>query len=61
MTFYKLEENTLLSGDPIIGPTYTLIADEYETNTYPVDGWYWFATEAEAREFFGLPPKEELE
>lgn len=24
--------------------------------TYPVDGWYWFDGEAEARAFFGLPP-----
>jgi hypothetical protein len=55
--FYKLDGETLLSGTLVSGPTYTLIASEHETYTYPVDGWYWFETEAEARAFYGLPPE----
>jgi hypothetical protein len=57
--FYKLDDDILLYGTLVCGPTYTLI--EGETYTYPVDGWYWFDTEAEAREFFNLPPAPEPE
>jgi hypothetical protein len=29
-----------------------LIASEHATYEYPVDGWYWFDSEEDAREFF---------
>lgn len=56
--FYKLDPGgTLLYGPNfVINADYALYRDQHETYTYPVDGWYWFDTEAEAREFFGLPP-----
>jgi hypothetical protein len=57
--FYKLYEDELLHGKIITGPTYTLIDSEHENYTYPVEGWYWFDSEEEARAFFGLPPLEQ--
>jgi len=53
--FYKDDEGSLLYGTVVFGPTYILIESEHETYTYPVDGWYWFDSEAEARAFFDLP------
>jgi hypothetical protein len=54
--FYKLQETTLLYGSiAVYNKYYTLIANNHETYTYPVDGWYYFESEELAREFFGLP------
>jgi hypothetical protein len=53
--FYKLDGESLLCSELVCGPTYMLIASEHATYEYPVDGWYWFDSEEDAREFFGLP------
>lgn len=53
--FYKLDGESLLYGELICGPTYTLISSEHQAYAYPVDGWYWFDSEADARAFFDLP------
>jgi hypothetical protein len=29
--------------------------DQKDDHSYPVNGWYWFDTEEEARLFFDLP------
>lgn len=34
---------------------YQLLAEQHDTYTYPVAGWRWFDSEAQAREYFGLP------
>lgn len=53
--FYKLIENTLHWGaNAVLAPDYTLVKEEYETYTYPIDGWYWFESEEEARVFFNF-------
>jgi hypothetical protein len=59
--FYKLDGTLLYGHWAVYGPNFTLLRELHETYTYPVDGWYWFDTEAEAREFFGLPPAPEPE
>jgi len=57
--FYKLEENNLLFGPNfVLNENYSLRRESYDTNTYPIDGWYWFDSEDEARIFFELPPRE---
>ena len=43
MPFYKKEDDQLLSGNSVYGPGFTLLEQEHEAHTYPVDGWYWFA------------------
>ena len=34
---------------------FRLFREERNTYTYPVDGWYWFDSEEEARIFFNIP------
>lgn len=60
--FYKLETsgNLLFGPNGTIGNGYELIRQEHELYTYPIDGWYWFNSEGEAREHFGLPINEQL-
>lgn len=61
MTFYKNEDGWLAFGpNYVLNMNYELYADQHETYTYPVDGWYWFDTEEEARIFFDLPASEPL-
>ena len=60
MAFYKLDNDDLLCGPNFVrAPSYSLFKEEKDTYDYPVDGWYWFKHEEDAREFFGLPPVEE--
>lgn len=57
--FYKNDDGDLLYGPNfVLNQNYQLYADQHDTYTYPVDGWYWFDSEAEARNFFNLPPVE---
>jgi len=56
--FYKLNNEELLYGPNfVLGPygAYELRKETKDAHTYPVDGWYWFDSEIEARTFFGLP------
>lgn len=54
--FYKKDINRLLYAPNFVeGGSYRLNASEKDTYTYPVNGWYWFDTELEARTFLGLP------
>lgn len=54
--FYKND-----NGEVIFGPNYVLNAsydlrrETHEQHTYPVDGWFWFDSEAEARQTLNLP------
>jgi len=56
--FYKFDGDLLYAPNYVLNAKYELYRDQHESYTYPVDGWYWFDTEAQAREFFGLPPAE---
>lgn len=56
MSFYKNENGSLLCGPNFVeNQNYSLQRSNHEEYTYPVDGWYWFETDEEARAFFGLP------
>lgn len=48
MPFYKRDSEALLSSDSISGPGYSLTPETQSDYVYPVDGWLWFATLAEA-------------
>ena len=52
--FYKLIENELHSGPFVQMPDGFLHLDFLDTYTFPVDGWYYFATEEEAKSFFNI-------
>ena len=54
--FYKLDKDELLYGPNfVLNADYNLYKEQKNTYSYPVDGWYWFLDENEARSFFGLP------
>lgn len=59
MSFYKLDGELLEGPNFVYGPTFTLLKEQKDTYTYPVDGWYWFDTKEEAYAFFNieLPPE----
>ena len=58
--FYKLEEDNNLQYAPNgVISTYELHRSLMDTYDFPIDGWYWFNTEDEARNFFNLPKKVE--
>jgi hypothetical protein len=56
--FYKVDGSLLFGTHYVLSANYELHREQHETYTYPVDGWYWFDTEGEARAFFNLPPDE---
>lgn len=59
MSFFKNDDGLLLEGpNAVYAPTFTLLKEDKDIYTYPTDGWYWFDSEDEAREFFNLPPLE---
>lgn len=54
--FYKLDGTNLLNGpNYVLSGSYNLYKEEKDTYTYPIDGWYWFDSEEEARIYFNLP------
>lgn len=54
--FFKLDGETLLAGPNFVhAPTFSLYRGEHASYAYPVDGWYWFDSEAEACSYFGIP------
>lgn len=53
--FYKNEEGMLLySSTTVESANYMLIAENHTEYTYPIDGWYWFDSEEEAKMFFNI-------
>ena len=64
MSFYKVVGNTADPQDHTVyigvhkvespSPSYTLLAEDKDTYTYPVDGWYWYDTVNEASIAFGV-------
>lgn len=54
--FYKLDSELLYGPNGVLSANYELRKETHDDYTYPVDGWYWFNSEADARLFFGLGP-----
>lgn len=54
--FYKSNSGSLLYGPNfVLNAEYELRRGTREQYNYPLDGWSWFDTEEEAREFFNIP------
>lgn len=54
--FYKNDSGVLLYGPNfVLNNNYELRKETYSSHTYPVDGWYWFDSEEDARAFFNIP------
>ena len=55
MAFFKSDEGQLLAAiERVSGPDFELRVELRDQYTYPVDGWFWFDTEAEARAALGV-------
>jgi hypothetical protein len=53
--FYKKDGDVLLYGpNGIYTPTFSLLKENKDNYTYPVDGWYWFDDDGSAYSFFNL-------
>lgn len=53
--FYKLDGEELLYGPNFVeNMNYQLYQQFHDQYTYPVDGWYWFDSEEEAKIYFNL-------
>jgi hypothetical protein len=54
--FYRPAGSRLsYAPNAVIAPTYTLRRADKDEYEYPVEGWYWFDSAADAKEFFGIP------
>lgn len=55
MSFYKNDNGELLQADVYVhASTHKLLAESHDEYQYPVDGWWWFETEGEARVSLGV-------
>lgn len=55
MAFYKYKNFELYYAPNYVrAPTYSLDADKKDEYVYPIDDWYWFETNEEARSFFNI-------
>lgn len=53
--FYNYENEQLIAGPFVQFPDgSSLHPDHLSTYTFPVNGWYYFATEEEAKTFFNI-------
>ena len=54
--FYKYENELLTSGPFVQFPDGNFLhMDITDLSTLPYEGWYYFATEEEAKNYFGIP------
>jgi hypothetical protein len=54
--FYKYEEPSLHHGpNYVLDSNFKLYKETRNDHTYPIDGWYWFDSIEEAREFYDIP------
>lgn len=53
--FYKLDGDLLYGPNFVLNANYELRKETKDEHAYPIDGWYWFDTEEEARTYFELP------
>lgn len=60
--FHDTENNEVIYAPTFVyAPSFTLLAEEKDSYTYPVNGWFWFDSQADAYANFGLPLPEEEE
>lgn len=52
--FYKLDNGSLLFGTMVTSQNYLLLVEEKDNHEFPIDGWHYFESELEAKEFFGI-------
>lgn len=55
--FYKVIDGEFIGTPYVLGTNLILVQDNKDQFEYPVEGWYWFDTEEEARTFFNVEPE----
>jgi len=53
--FYKFDGSLLYGPNFVLNKEFELRRESKDNNTYPVDGWYWFDSEEQARTFLKIP------
>ena len=54
--FFKNDSGMVVNGPNfVLSGSYSLYKEQKDTYTYPVEGWYWFDSEEEAYNYFGIP------
>lgn len=56
--YYKWDGVQLHEVPSVYAPDFTLTLENHAEHTYPRDGWRWFDTLQEAKQYFGLPSPE---
>ena len=56
--FYKFDTSLLYGPTLVVSADFELYRDQKDTYNYPINGWYWFDSDSDARSFFGLPTHE---
>jgi hypothetical protein len=55
MSFFKDDAGQLLEAPTtVLTPEHALYSDDRASYTYPIEGWWWFDTEPEARAALGI-------
>jgi hypothetical protein len=57
--FYKFDYELKYAERGVYSNSFQLDIESKSKHKYPVDGWHWFDSDADARKFFGLPEIEE--
>jgi len=52
--FYRLTDRLSYATTAVYAPNITLLADDRDTYSFPVEGWYWFGSLLEAEQFFDV-------
>jgi hypothetical protein len=56
--FYFCQEGALAFAPNFVETKdFQIYREQKNLYSFPINGWYWFETEDEARMFFNLPPK----
>lgn len=57
MAFFRyIDDELQIAPNFVCAPTFTLLKEDKDTYTFPMDGWYWFDTTENACNFFNIDP-----
>lgn len=59
--FYSFQDELYYGPNFVEGPNFSLYRDSHQSHTYPVNGWWWFDSRAEALAHFGITAEEQNE
>ena len=57
--FYKFDGGLIYGPNFVLHKDFELRRETKDQHTYPTDGWHWFDSEKQAKEFFGIVDKKD--